>query len=77
MFTFSLTNEQKKAMLQSTVANLEMDVYRLILALGHDPETFDFSKINEMSETPEPSPERFLYNSYTRMLNLTEKINNL
>lgn len=77
MFTFSLTNEQKKAMLQSAVANLEMDVYRLILAIGHDPDTFDFSKINEMSEIPEPSPEKILYNSYTKMLDLLEKINNL
>ena len=41
MIQFSLTAEQKKEMLENNLRSISMEIYSLILFLGHDPDTYD------------------------------------
>ena len=77
MFTFSLTNDQKKDLLVSTARNLETEIYALILHLGEDPEYYDFTKIDAMANAIAPSNEQRLYTAHNRYKELQAKIASL
>lgn len=77
MFTFSLTNDQKRVLLVSTANNLEMELYSIILSLGENPDTYDFSKIDAMVNAIAPSNEHRLYTVYNRMKDLQARISTL
>jgi hypothetical protein len=77
MISFSLTNEQKKAAMQTVVNNLESEIYHIILFMGSDPESFDFSQIESMATAEAPSNEHRLYNNYTRYNQLKAQIASL
>lgn len=77
MISFSLTNEQKKSMLETTLKSLEMEIFQLILIVGGDPDDYDFTKIADMADTPLPSAQGQLYTAYSRYLSIKEKIENL
>lgn len=77
MIQFSLTTEQKRQSLQGVANNLEMDIYHLILALGEDPDSYDFSKISGFADAPAPSNEQRLFGLYNRYNLIKEKLSNL
>lgn len=77
MFSFSLTNEQKKAALQATANNLEVEVYHAILGIGEDPDTYDFNQISALADREKPSNEYRLYTAYNRLIDLRDKISKL
>ena len=77
MINFSLTNEQKKHALETTITGLEMSIYNLILSIGEDPDTYDQSLISSFSEREEPSNEHRLFTLYNRYNLIKEKISNL
>lgn len=77
MIEFSLTTEQKRQSLQGVANNLEMDIYHLILALGEDPDSYDFSRVSEFADFPAPSNEQRLFSLYSRYNLIKEKISNL
>jgi hypothetical protein len=77
MINFSLTNEQKRQALESTLTGLEMSIYNLILSIGEDPDTYDQSLISTLSEREAPSNEYRLFTLYNRYNLIKEKISNL
>lgn len=77
MIEFSLTTEQKKAALENIVKGISMEVYNLILLLGHDPDTYDQTEILALSEREAPSNEARLFSLYNRYNSLQEKITSL
>lgn len=77
MFSFSLTNEQKKAALQTTANNLEMEVYHMLLGIGEDPDTYDFNQIASLADRENPSNEYRLYKAYNRLIDIRDKISKL
>lgn len=77
MIEFSLTTEQKKAALENIAKGISMEVYNLILFLGHDPDTYDQTEILAFSEREAPSNEARLFSLYNRYNSLQEKIASL
>lgn len=77
MISFSLTNEQKKSLLETTLRSLEMEIYHLILIVGGDPDSYDYTQIADMADIPLPSAQGQLYASYNRYLDIKQKIDNL
>jgi hypothetical protein len=74
---FTISNEQKKMILESAKAGTEMEIYQMLVMLNHDPETYDLTKILELKDSIEPSTEHRLYNTYTKFKMLTDKIASL
>ena len=72
-----LTAEQKKATLERMLEGIAMEVYNLILFLGHDPDTYDQTEILSYSDREGPSNEARLFSLYTRYNSIQEKIANL
>lgn len=77
MIEFSLTAEQKKQMLENTLRGISMEIYSLILFLGHDPDTYDQTEILAFAEREAPSNEARLFSLYNRYNLLQEKIASL
>ena len=48
---FNLTNEEKKAMAEQSLASLERNLYREVVSAGLNPETFDVETL-AASESP-------------------------
>lgn len=77
MISFSLTNEQKRSIFEATLRNLEMEIFQLILVVGGDPDSYDYTQIAEMADIPLPSAQGQLYASYNRYLDIKQKIDSL
>lgn len=45
----AISNETKKQLAEEALVNLELQQYRQLLSLGHDPDVFDFSTIEELT----------------------------
>ncbi len=71
---FTITNEQKKMILESAKIGAEMEIYQMLVMLNHDPETYDLTEILEFEDSIEPSTEHRLYTAYTKYKMLTDKI---
>ena len=74
---FTISNEQKKAILESSRIGLEMEIYQILTLMDIDPETYDLTKILELEGSMEPSNESRLYHSYVKLKRLIDKIANL
>jgi hypothetical protein len=77
MIQFSLTTEQKKATLENFLQGISIEVYNLILFLGHDPDTYDQTQILSFSDREGPSNEARLFSLYNRYNSIQEKIASL
>ncbi len=66
----SISNEQKKSMAQDTLNMLELSMYRQVLVLGEDPDTFDYSILDEDMD---PIDE----DKYRSIVDLSIKIKNI
>jgi hypothetical protein len=77
MIQFSLTTEQKKATIERVLEGISIEIYNLILFLGHDPDTYDQTEILAFSERENPSNEARLFSLYNRYNSLQEKIASL
>jgi hypothetical protein len=71
---FTISNEQKKTILESSRIGTEMEIYQMLVLLNHDPETYDLTSILELEGSIEPSTEHRLYNAYMKYKSLTDKI---
>jgi|LakMenE18May11ns_1017448.scaffolds.fasta_scaffold9849624_1 hypothetical protein len=71
---FTISNEQKKTILESARVGTEMEIYQMLVILNLDPDTYDLTKILELEESVEPSTEQRLYTAYTKYKMLTDKI---
>jgi hypothetical protein len=71
---FTISNEQKKTILESARVGAEMEIYQMLVILNLDPDTYDLTKILELEESVEPSTEQRLYTAYTKYKMLTDKI---
>lgn len=71
---FTITNEQKKTILESAKIGAEMEIYQMLVLMNLDPETYDLTKILEFEDSIEPSTEHRLYVAYNKFKNLTDKI---
>lgn len=71
---FTITNEQKKTILESARIGTEMEIYQMLVLLDLDPDTYDLTKILELEGSIEPSTEHRLYVAYTKYKNLIDKI---
>jgi hypothetical protein len=71
---FTISNEQKKTILESARIGTEMEIYQMLVILGLDPDTYDLTKILELENSVEPSTEHRLYAAYNKFKNLTDKI---
>lgn len=66
----NISNEEKKAMAQDTLKMLELSMYRQVLVIGEDPDTFDYSTLGENMD---PIDE----DKYKSIIDLSVKINNI
>jgi len=64
MINFSLSNEQKKAALSAAKNGFESTIYSSMVILGLDPDTYDFSKIEDFKDWETPSVQANLYDAY-------------
>ena len=71
---FTISNEQKKTILESARIGTEMEIYQMLVILDLDPDTYDLTEILEFEDSIEPSTEHRLYAAYTKYKNLTDKI---
>jgi hypothetical protein len=71
---FTISNEQKKTILESARVGTEMEIYQMLVILNLDPDTYDLTKILELEGSVEPSTEHRLYTAYTKYKMLTDKI---
>lgn len=71
---FTITNEQKKTILESSRVGVEMEIYQMLIILNLDPDTYDLTKILEFENAVEPSTEYRLFTAYKKLKNLTDKI---
>ena len=74
---FTITNEQKKMLLESTKIGVEMELYQMLLIAGHDPDNYDLTKILELKDAIAPSNENRMYDTYNKLNTLIEKIESL
>ena len=74
---FTISNEQKKMILESAKTGTEMEIYQMLVMLGHDPETYDLTKLLELEDSIEPSTEHRLYTAYAKFKMLSDKIASL
>jgi hypothetical protein len=74
---FTISNEQKKMILESAKIGAEMEIYQMLVVLGNDPETYDLTKLLEFEDSIEPSTEHRLYTAYTKFKMLSDKIASL
>ena len=74
---FTITNEQKKMLLESTKIGVEMELFQMLLIAGHDPDNYDLTKILELKDAIAPSNENRMYDTYNKLNTLIEKIESL
>ena len=67
---FNLTNEEKKAMAEQSLYSLEMNLYREIITVGLNPETFD---VETLAASADPG-DKLKYDSLRTIL---EKISSV
>jgi hypothetical protein len=74
---FTITNEQKKALLESAKIGAEMELYQMLLIAGHDPDNYDLTEILKLEDAIAPSNENRMYATYNKLNSLIEKIESL
>lgn len=77
MINFSLSTEQKQAALSAAKNGFESAIYSSMVILGLDPDTYDFSQIEDFKDYEEPSTQAIFYNAYKKYQEIENKINSL
>lgn len=74
---FAISNEQKKAALEAAKNGFESAIYSSMVILGLDPDTYDFSQIEDFKDYEQPSTHAILYNAYKKYQEIENKLNSL
>ena len=74
---FAISNEQKKAALEAAKNGFESAIYSSMVILGLDPDTYDFSQIEDFKDHEQPSTQAVFYNAYKKYQEIENKLNSL
>jgi hypothetical protein len=66
----NISNEEKINMAQDTIRMFELHLYRQILTLGEDPDSFDYSKIENIIDPLDIDK----YKGVTELISKIEKL---
>jgi hypothetical protein len=80
MFFDSLTNKEKKVSIETSMAHIKLELYRLVNEAGIDPVTFNIETFNFDSnniDTPNYSQYKEISNNILKLKNLIKRLNEI
>lgn len=66
----NISNQEKITMAQDTLRMLELSLYRQVLVLGEDPDSFDYSILQQ-------DMDQIDLDKYKSVIDISNKVNNI